>query len=306
MTESAKQKKPASKIRLNRADVKEGLKQIPIERIINVKGEKRNLTKKQEGFIRDVAMGKPKAQAYRDNYNTKTNKQYQGNQAHKLASDPKIANEITAFKVAIEAVEYQKGERLKAFIMHQLTLHALNEDNPPASRIRSLELLGKSYDVGLFVERKEITTINNSADAKAKLIDKLREAMKRNSISVDYKDSGESLLDELTGKCSDNASDDDQIAGNDRSECSESASDTPTPSENEQNATHATRTPFIEPVDGQLDTHSISHNQSHKNQSHKNVTVHVNSEGVGSSEIVEGYDSMDMETPPVSVSGSPE
>ena len=302
----AEKKKPASKIRLNRADVKQGLKQIPIERIINTKGEKRSLTTKQLNFARSVAMGDTQAQAYRKAYNTKAKPKTVGDNASRLASDSRISSEITAFKVAMEAVEYQKGERLKAFIMHQLTLHALNEDNPPASRIRSLELLGKSYDVGLFVERKEITTINNSADAKAKLIDKLREAMKRNSISVDYKDSGESLLDELTGKCSDNASDDDQIAGNDRSECSESASDTPTPSENEQNATHATRTPFIEPVDGQLDTHSISHNQSHKNQSHKNVTVHVNSEGVGSSEIVEGYDSMDMETPPVSVSGSPE
>lgn len=190
-----KSKKPANKIKLNRSQIREGLKQLPIESIIMGEGKKRTLTTKQKGFVRDVAMGKPKAQAYRDNYNTKTKKQYQGNEAHKLASNPQIANEIEAFKVALSAMEYHKGHQLKAFIMHQLTLHSLNEDNPPASRIRSLELLGKTYDVGLFVDRKEITTIKDSQDTKARLLEQLAQAMQKNSIELD--DSGESLLKEL-------------------------------------------------------------------------------------------------------------
>jgi hypothetical protein len=122
-----------------------------------------------------------------------------GNDASKLASNPVISLEVEAFKVALMAREYQKGEQLKSFIMHQLTLHALNEDNPPASRIRSLELLGKSYDVGLFVDRKEVTTINNSGDIKAKLMEQLKEVMYKNSITIDYDMSGESLLDEIAG-----------------------------------------------------------------------------------------------------------
>jgi hypothetical protein len=116
-----------------------------------------------------------------------------------MANHPVINQEIEAFKVALLAREYQEGNKLKAFIMHQLTLHALNEDNPPASRIRSLELLGKSYDVGLFVDRKEVTTINNSVDIKAKLIEKLRDAMYKNSITIDYSMSAESLMDEIAG-----------------------------------------------------------------------------------------------------------
>ena len=122
-----------------------------------------------------------------------------GNDASKLASNPVISLEVEAFKTALLAREYQNGEQLKAFIMHQLTLHALNEENPPASRIRSLELLGKSYDVGLFMEARKESTINNSVDIKAKLMEQLKDIMHKNSITIDYDMSGESLLDEISG-----------------------------------------------------------------------------------------------------------
>jgi hypothetical protein len=192
-------KKPANKMKMNRSQIREALDQIPLETIISGEGKKRTLSKKEQGFIRDVALGETKAQAYRNNYNTKTKPHRHGSDASKLASKPIISQEIEAFKVALMAREYQEGAKLKAFIMHQLTLHALNEDNPPASRIRSLELLGKSYDVGLFVDRKEVTTINNSNDIKAKLIEQLKEVMYKNSITIDYDMSGESLLDEISG-----------------------------------------------------------------------------------------------------------
>jgi hypothetical protein len=231
MTEETK--KPANKIKLNRSQIREALTQIPLETIIQGEGKKRTLTKKQTGFIKDVAMGKTKAQAYRDNYNTKTKAKYQGDAGSKMAKNPVINQEIEAFKVALLAKEYQTGTQLKAFIMHQLTQHALNEDNPPASRIRSLELLGKSYDVGLFVERKEITTINNSGDIKAKLIEQLREVMNKNAITVEY-DDGDSLLEELRG-------DADEILLAD---------------------THYTPTPLNEPMLASPDMHSIPHIQS--------------------------------------------
>ena len=194
-----KSKKPANKIKMSRTEIREALNQIPLETIIGGEGKKRTLTKKQRGFIKDVAMGETKAQAYRNNYNSKTKPKYQGDAGFKMANNPVINQEIEAFKVALSAREYQEGTKLKAFIMHQLTLHALNEENPPASRIRSLELLGKSYDVGLFVDRKEVTTINNSIDIKAKLIEQLKDAMYKNSITIDYDMSGESLLDEISG-----------------------------------------------------------------------------------------------------------
>jgi hypothetical protein len=231
-------KKPANKIKLNRSQIREGLKQIPIESIIMGEGKKKTLTTKQKGFIKDVAMGVTKAQAYRNNYNTKSKKQYQGNEAHKLASNPTINNEIEAFKLAIEAQAHYEGANLKALILHQLTIHALSPDTPPATRVRALELLGKSYDVGLFVERKEITTINNSFDAKNKLMKQLKDALKRNAITIDYDMTGDSLLDEIKG--------------------------TPPPAEIAEAEDHPTRTTIYGHADTPSDTHSIPHTISPK------------------------------------------
>jgi len=193
-----KPQKPVKTI--SRKQVLESLDQIPLAQIIKGEGKKRSLTTKQKGFIKDVALGLPKAEAYRNNYNSKSKKVYQGNEAFKLANNPKIANEIEAFKVAIEAQSYQSSTQLKAFIMHQLTLHALNEDNPPASRIRSLELLGKSYDVGLFEDRKVVTTINQSSEVKTKLINQIKLMLSNQSNPIDVSfDDGDSLLSEIKG-----------------------------------------------------------------------------------------------------------
>ena len=192
-------KKPANKIKLNRSQIREGLKQIPLESIIMGEGKKKTLTTKQRGFIKDVASGVTKAQAYRNNYNTRAKPKQAGTDACKLSAKPIISAEIEAFKLALEAQAHYEGANLKALILHQLTIHALSPDNPPASRIRALELLGKTYDVGLFVERREITTINSSHDAKTKLMKQLKDALKRNAITVDYDMTGESLLEEIKG-----------------------------------------------------------------------------------------------------------
>ena len=228
--------KPASKIKLNREQIREGLKQVPLESIIMGEGKKRSLTAKQKGFIKDVALGKPKAQAYRDNYNTKANPRTVGNNAYNLASNTVIASEIEAFRMAMEAQAYHESGQMKAFIIHQLTQHALNPDTPPASRIRSLELLGKTYDVGLFVDRKEVTTVNTSHDAKTKLMEQLKRALNRNSITVDYEMTGDSLLAELA-----------------------------TPIETTDIDTHVTPIPLNGLADDGSDTHSIPHNQSSEN-----------------------------------------
>jgi phage terminase small subunit len=229
-----KPKKPAIKTKLSRSEIREGLKQIPIEQILTGSGKKSTLTHKQREFARNVALGETKAQSYRNAYKSKGNPATVGNKGSTLSKRDDIQAEIEAFRLANEAMEYLKADRLKALVIHQLTQHALNDDIPPASRIRSLELLGKSAEVGLFVERKEITTINNSKDAKTVLMDKLREAMKRNAIDTDYSDA-QSLLDEIK---------------------------TPSPIENGESATHYTPTPQNEPADRGPDMHNIPHTQN--------------------------------------------
>ena len=232
MTENTK--KPANKLKLSKADIREGLKQIPVEQILTGSGKKGSLTHKQREFARNVALGKTKAQAYREVYNTNGNKKVEGNNASKLAQNDGVAKEIEAFRLANEAMEYLKSDRLKALVIHQLTQHALNDSVPPASRIRSLELLGKSAEVGLFVDRKEITTISTSKDAKTQLMDKIREAMRRNAIDADYKDA-ESLLNEIRPA---------------------------TPSEIVESQTHAPATPQNRPDAVSRTMHNIPHTQS--------------------------------------------
>ena len=267
---SEETKKPANKLKMSRTEIREALNQIPLETIISGEGKKRTLTAKQRGFIKDVALGVPKAQAYRNNYNSKTKPKYQGDAGYKMANNPVINQEIEAFKVALMAREYQEGTKLKAFIMHQLTLHALNEDNPPAARIRSLELLGKSYDVGLFVDRKEVTTINNSSDIKAKLIEQLKDAMYKNSITIDYDMSGESLLNEIAGNKIDEIVD---------------VSDDPTPKMSVRG--------------GMADMHTIPDSQSSENDSQSSENNKDNQEdGVGGIRKIEWQEGEDIGNTP--------
>jgi hypothetical protein len=184
--------------KLTRKQITEGLKQIPIETVLLGSTKGRELTKKQKDFARGIALGKPKAQAYRDAYNvTSTNKPATGTTASKLSRHPKIALEIEAYRIAEEASKHRTPERLRELCIHQLTIHALDEDINPAQRIKSLELLGKIAEVGLFEDRKTTTIVHQSGDIKARLMEKLRSVMDIEAKDI-YSD-GDSLLAELRG-----------------------------------------------------------------------------------------------------------
>jgi hypothetical protein len=183
--------------KLSRAQIKEGLDQIPIESLLSSGTNKKpNLTAKQKEFARGIALGKTKAQAYRDSYDTKGSATTQGNNASRLSKDSRIATEVEAYKLAIEAEKHRTPSQLKALLVQQLVQHSLDEDFPPSSRVQCLRLLGQLYEVGAFVERKEIVTINKSADIRARLLATLGTAIDIDAKMVD-KDSGQSLLEEL-------------------------------------------------------------------------------------------------------------
>ena len=233
-------KKPVSKLKLSRAEIKEALETIPPERLLGINSRESTITHKQKIFIKEVAMGEKKTKAYRKAFNSKGNNNTVGSEASKLAKVPKIAQEIEAYKLALEAREYLTGDRLTALVLHQLTQHALNDEVPPATRVRSLELLGKSNGVNLFTETKETTVIHKSEKAKETLLKTIQDAMKRNAMEVEYKDSAESLLDELRN--------------------------TPAPSENFIDETATPPTTLNEPLHGQPDMHNNLHTQSQKNE----------------------------------------
>jgi hypothetical protein len=286
---------------MSRAQIVEGLEQIPVGVLITGTGKKNTLSHKEKAFAHALAVGdSTKADAYRKAYNTKAKPKHVGNDAHKLAKKPKIINEVQAIQLALEATKYQNAGQIKALVVHQLTQHALNEDNPPAQRIKALELLGRTHEVGLFVESRAPIAINSSVDIKARLLDQLKTFIRADVEDVEDK-GADSLLAELSGE--------------------------KTPAHSDARADTPPHAPPPE-LDGVLvsqDTHSIPLTRSNdltiedvstkdKRDSQvidsieeKVLTTNVWSEkeGEGVSNLSERMEDISMETPPVIDSGSP-
>jgi hypothetical protein len=188
-------------IKITRQAIKETLKQTPIEQILvgahNV--DKVNLTKKQKDFARKVAEGKPKAQAYRETYNSTGKPQTQAEQGSRLASTPKISAMIEAFTLANEAREYLIPAQIRTMAIQNLVSIAINEEEKTSNKLKALELIGKMSEVQLFTERKEHIHLHSSEDIRGKLLAGLKSAF-TNSRSLNdlAKRKAESLLVELS------------------------------------------------------------------------------------------------------------
>lgn len=226
--------------KLTRAQIKEGLDQIPVEVLLSSgKGKTPQLTTKQRDFARNLALGKTKAQAYRDSYKADAKPSTIVNAPYKLARDARIQQEVDAYKVALEAEKHRTPAQLKSLLVQQLVQHSLDEDFPPAQRVQCLKLLGSLFEVGAFVERKEVTTINKSGDIKARLLQVLGQAqdVEAKTIDAHTDDGAESLLAELVAP-------------------------TPTHDESSPADPHATGEPPFEPSPRGSATHTISDTQS--------------------------------------------
>ena len=191
--------------KLTRAQIKEGLDQIPVEQLLSSgRGKTPALTTKQREFARSVAMGKTKAQAYRDTYKENPAPSTIVSAPYALARDSRIQLEIDSYKLALEAEKHRTPVQLKALLVQQLVQHSLDEDFPPAQRVQCLKLLGSLFEVGAFIERKEITTVNKSDDIRARLL----KVLGQHAIDVEAKpaqDGAASLLEELAPAIADAA-----------------------------------------------------------------------------------------------------
>jgi hypothetical protein len=188
-------------IKITRQAIRETLKQTPIDQILvgahNV--DKVNLTKKQKDFARKVAEGKPKAQAYRETYNTTTNKQSQAEQASRLASNPKVSAMIEAFTLANEAREYLIPAQIRTMAIQNLVSIAINEEEKTSNKLKALELIGKMSEISLFAETKTHVHLHSSDDIKTQLLEGLRQAFSNSRGLNDLaKRKAESLLIELS------------------------------------------------------------------------------------------------------------
>lgn len=161
--------------KLTRAQIKAGLDTIPVDVLLSAgQGKTPALTPKMRKFAESVAMGTSKAKAYRDVYNANPAPSTIVTAPYKLAADARVKREIEAYKLAIEAEKHRTPAQLKALLVQQLVQHSLDDEFPPASRVQCLKLLGSLFEVGAFVERKEIRTVSRSEDIRTRLLSRLQ------------------------------------------------------------------------------------------------------------------------------------
>ena len=150
-----------------------------------VKSKDQPLTQKQLNFCELICDGYTKADAFRKAYDVGVDTKEKS--VHEMAS--KTFNNIKVMG-RIKAIQNQRMEdqrmlaiKRSEFIMKQLEKEAMDLDNNSSSRIRALELMGKSSDVGLFVDKVEMKSENinmTSEELEDQLKDKLQKLIGKN------------------------------------------------------------------------------------------------------------------------------
>ena len=149
------------------------------------KAKDQPLTSKQLEFAQLIADGFTKAEAFRKAYDVSPDTKEKS--IHEMAS--KTFNNVKVIS-RVKAIQHQKAEdqrmlgiKQAEFIMKRLEQEATDMDNNSASRIRALELMGKTHMVGLFADKLEIKSenINMTADElEDQLKDKLQKLLNNN------------------------------------------------------------------------------------------------------------------------------
>ncbi len=113
------------------------------------------LTAKQEGFCQGVgSRGETLAASYRAAYDAANMSPHAVHvEACKLMAIPAVALRINALVQARQASASHDAARIRQHVIERLHAESINEDSPPAARVRALELLGKLDVVGAFRER---------------------------------------------------------------------------------------------------------------------------------------------------------
>ena len=178
--------------KLTRAQIREGLDQIPVETLLSSgEGKKAKITGKMKAFAHAVALGETKANAYRKAYKPNATKRTLACKPYELMRDERVKREVEAYRLALDTEKHRNPVQLKALLVQQLVQHSLDEDFPPAQRMKALQLIGQLFEVGAFLERKETTVVHKSTDIRTRLLERL------NTTTVI--DDGLTLMDEIKG-----------------------------------------------------------------------------------------------------------
>jgi len=181
--------------KISRKSIRESLDQVPIEQLFSP-SVSRELTHKQKTFAREVAKGSTKADAYRKAYKADAAPSTIHTAPYELAANPVISREIEAYKLALQAQEYSSPAALRALVIQSLVQVVIDPNAKHATKVAAAKVLGTVTEVAAFTERKEITTIKHSADAKAQVLDQLRALMRSQAVDAVEVDA-DSLLSEL-------------------------------------------------------------------------------------------------------------
>jgi hypothetical protein len=183
--------------KLTRAQIAEGLDQVPVSHILG-KGVSRELTGKQKAFALEVAKGSTGAGAYRKAYNAKGKPKTVGDHASRLKGDARIQAEIEAYSLAIEAAKHRNPAALRELVIQSLVQVIIDPESKPGQITAAAKVLGTVTEVAAFTQRSEVKTITSSEDARAAIMAQLRELTNSQAIDVEAIDAGaDSLLAEL-------------------------------------------------------------------------------------------------------------
>jgi len=142
---------------------------VPADRVLMPEVD---LTPKQRQFVRGLAEGMSKRDAYVSAYDAKADSRSTGITACTIAANPKIQLALQQQK-AVERLRYSQNPlQIRSFVVDSLQ-HEARTAQRPADRLRALELLGKLADVSAF-ETRSVVEHRSSADTKARLAEKLR------------------------------------------------------------------------------------------------------------------------------------
>jgi hypothetical protein len=155
-----------------RKQLKAAIDEQGISRVLMTK--RAALTPKQRKFAENVALGNTGADSYRMAYNSKGKPATVGNHASQLKADDRIKNEILAYQLAIESQKYQSAANIRALVVQSLVQVLIDSESSPAHRISASKVLGSISEIGMFVDRKEITHVQASDDIRQTIMQQLK------------------------------------------------------------------------------------------------------------------------------------
>ena len=156
----------------SRKELKAAIDQHGISRVMMTR--KSELSPKMRKFAENVALGETGADAYRKSYNATGKPKTIGDAASRLKADSRIIAEIEAYQLAIESQKYQSAANIRALVVQSLVQVLIDSESSPAHRISASKVLGSISEIGMFVDRKEITYTQPSADIRNTIMDQLR------------------------------------------------------------------------------------------------------------------------------------